>query len=405
MKYADIRKMREADLISAEQELRIARHFNLKEQDNRFLAIISGVGALLVAAGIVLLIAANWDEIPRGIKISAGLALMLGAHAGGWYLREIRGAHVKIGEALHLVGSCLFLANIGLIGQIYHLSSRPPNALLLWWLGIAPLPWILRSKAQFLLCLSAFGIWFGMEINEPGSWIFFGKDQYQVLLYSLLGLIVLGGGYRLRRTAYAEFARSGEKLGLLAFQLFFLPLTWGILYRQHSDAASLSPWILPLMAGLALVLPGLGAARLAGLSRSLQWSWTAALAGGVALIACAHYLNPQTTWTANPSHWLRWLCTAGLFLFCLVEIQVGLRRRNEFMVNLGIGFIALTMISTYLNLFGSMARTGLMFVVSGLVLMAFGVFIEKKRRDLVRQLKSPAVSSPPDPTLQTQADL
>jgi uncharacterized membrane protein len=43
---------------------------------------------VLVAAGIVLLIASNWDEIPRGVKLAVGLALMLGAHGVGWWLRE-----------------------------------------------------------------------------------------------------------------------------------------------------------------------------------------------------------------------------------------------------------------------------------------------------------------------------
>jgi uncharacterized membrane protein len=101
---------------------------------------------------------------------------------------------------LHLVGSGLFLANIALIGQIYHLSSRPPNAILLWWAGIAALPWLLRSKAQHILCLLAFGVWFGMEVNDRSSLIFFGDNEYQLLLYAALALVYLGMGYCLRRT-------------------------------------------------------------------------------------------------------------------------------------------------------------------------------------------------------------
>ena len=103
------------------------------------------------------------------MKIAAGLLLMLGFHAGGWWLREVQGKYRKTGEALHLIGSCLFLANIALIGQIYNIVSRPPNAFLLWWIGIAALPWLLRSKAQHVLLLIAFGVWFGFEVNERGG--------------------------------------------------------------------------------------------------------------------------------------------------------------------------------------------------------------------------------------------
>src|SRR5205814_2892786 len=141
------------------------------------------------------------------------------------------------GEALHLLGSGLFLANIALIGQVYHISSRPPNAFLLWWAGIAALPWILRSKAQHVLSLLAFGVWFGMEINESGSLLFFGNDEAQVIVYSLLGLVYLGLGYCLRRTSFAEFAPATEKLGLLAFLSFAYPLTWGHLYRDSTVGA------------------------------------------------------------------------------------------------------------------------------------------------------------------------
>jgi uncharacterized membrane protein len=140
MKYSDIQRLCENGLITDQQRQQIIEHFQLKEESSRFMIIISFLGAVLVAAGIVLLIAANWEEIPVGVKIVVGILLMLGAHAGGWYLREVQQRYCKTGEALHLLGAVLFLGNIALIGQIYHLSSRTPNAFLLWWLGIAALP-------------------------------------------------------------------------------------------------------------------------------------------------------------------------------------------------------------------------------------------------------------------------
>jgi hypothetical protein len=272
MKYSDIEKIQEAGLITAEQQRQIVEHFQLKEEGSKFLTVISFVGAVLVACGIILLIAANWDEIPRGVKIATGLLLMLAAHSGGWYLREVNGQYRKSGEALHLVGSGLFLGNIALIGQIYHLSARPPNAFLLWWAGIAALPWLLHSKAQHVLSLLAFGLWFGLEINQEGSPIYFGNDEYQILLYALLGLAYLGGAYCLRRTSFAEFASPMENLGLLAFQVFAYPLTWGMLYRQHEGLATVSLWIFPALAALAVLLMAVGVPALTGLSR--QWRWT-----------------------------------------------------------------------------------------------------------------------------------
>jgi len=391
MKYSDIEKIQGAGLITAEQQRQIVEHFKLKEEGSRFLAIISFVGAVLVSCGIILLIAANWDQIPRGVKIAAGLLLMLAAHGTGWYLSEVNGHYRKGGEALHLAGSGLFLGNIALIGQIYHLSSRPPNAFLLWWAGIAALPWLLRSKAQHVLCLMVFGLWFGLEINQEGSPIYFGNDEHQILLYALLGLVYLGGAYCLRRTSFAEFAPPMENLGLLAFQVFAYPLTWGTFYRQQGGLATISPWIFPALAVLALVLLAVGVASLKDLSRQWRWTWGLALAGGIALLAGQIFVAPH--WTAGydrQNNAYHWVCAVGLFVFCLLQIQVGVQRRSESLVNLGVAFIALLIIATYINLVGSMARTGLMFVIGGVFLIVFGIYLEKKRRTLMAQMKAAA---------------
>ena len=40
-------------------------------------------------------------------------------------------------------------------------------------------------------------------------------------------------------------------------------------------------------------------------------------------------------------------------------------------------FVALDIIAAYFSLFGSMARTGLMFLLSGIFLIVFGVYLER----------------------------
>ena len=436
MKHADIQKLRDAGLITEEQRRKIIEHFDLKEDGNKFLAIVSIIGAVLITAGIVLLISAHWNEIPRGVKIAAGIALMLAAHAGGWWLREkpltqslspsdgervsegrVRGNWGKTGEALHLIGSGLFLANIALIGQIYNIVSRPPNAFLLWWLGIAALPWLLRSKAQHVLLLLAFGIWFGLEVNERTGWIYCGNDERQLLLYSLLGLIYLGAGWLLRgsgraasgarsdeaslspsatvasqpRGAFADFAPPAEKLGLLAFLVFFFPLTWKEVFGWRSG--DINNWIFPALGLLAIILSALGLKNLRSLTAQWRWTWFAALIAMMIFMATAWFGLWQTDF-GGPRYyywgqsWTYLVATLALFVLCLLQIQVGLQERSEFMVNVGVIFIALDIIAAYFSLFGSMARTGLMFLISGIFLIVFGVYLEKKRRKLMKQIQT-----------------
>ncbi len=393
MKYADIQKIRDAGLITDEQRQKIVEHFQLKEDGSgKFLAIVSIIGAVLIAAGIALLIAAHWNEIPRGVKIATGLLLMLGFHAGGWWLREVHGEYRKTGEALHWIGSCLFLANIALVGQIYNIVSRPPNAFLLWWLGIAALPWLLRSKAQHVLLLIAFGIWFGFEVNERGGLIYCESDR-QVLLYALLGLVYLGAGYCLRRTPFSEFAGVTEKLGLLAFLIFVYPLTWKNFFGGWENT-EIRQWFFPALAALALLLLAAGLRNLRALTWQWRWTWFAVLLGMAVFMATVWVGCWQLDYAGGSRYFLwgeSWSYLVGslaLFVFCLMKIQIGIQERSPFLVNLGVTFIALDIIAAYCDLFGSMARTGVMFLISGIFLIVFGVYLENKRRTFMKQIKS-----------------
>ena len=390
MKISDLEKIHEAGLISGEQRDRIVAHFGLKEDGGKFLVIISFIGAVLIAAGITLLISAHWNEIPRGVKIAAGLALMLGAHGGGWWLREVRQKYRKTGEALQFLGSALFLANIALVGQIYHLESRPPNAILLWLLGIAALPWLLRSRAQFVLLLAAFCVWFGCEINERDSLIYFSNES-QILAYALLGLNFLGAGYGLRRTAFSDFAPVAEKIGALGLLVFAYPLTWaGFLAWGHNDDGQFCRWLLPMLAALGVVTTVGGARHLTALTRQWRFTWGGALAVGAGLICSAFYAPREWDWFSwgNRFDTVNAVATISLFVFCLLQIQTGLQLRSRFLVNLGVTFIGLDIVSAYFGLFGTMARTGLMFVVSGVFLILFGIYLEKKRRALMKQIQA-----------------
>ncbi len=396
MKLSDIEKIRAAALISAEQQERIVEHFKLREESNKFLIIISWIGALLVVAGIILLISANWAAIPRLVKVVIGLALMLGAHAGGWWLREVRHDFPKAGEALHFVGAGLFLANIALLGQVYNLSSRLPNAIALWFVGIAPLGWILHSKAQHVLSLLAFGVWFGMELNATDGLFYHGEggSELQTLLFALLGLCYLGASGIQRRTRFAEFSGPTEKLGLLAFNLGLYPLTWVWFGSHDSEWARKAMPLFAVMSVLALVLAAAGQRGEERLTRQWRWTWFAVQAGGVVLVLAALWWTSIArggwSWNVEDAVPIRWPASVALFVFSLMQIQVGVQVRSAFLLNLGVVMVATLIITVYFDLFGSMATTGWMFLLSGVFLIAFGIYLEKNRRKLLRRMKAVA---------------
>lgn len=139
----------------------------------------------------------------------------------------------------------------------------------------------------------------------------------------------------------------------------------------------------------------MGIKNLRALTAQWRGTWFAALFGMMIFMATVWFGCWQLDHAGGPRYfywgesWSYLAGTIALFVFCLLQIQVGLQQRSPFLVNLGVVFIALDILAAYCDLFGSMARTGLMFVVSGVFLILFGVYLEKKRRKLMKQITTP----------------
>ena len=157
-----------------------------------------------------------------------------------------------------------------------------------------------------------------------------------------------------------------EKLGLLAFLVFVYPLTWKDFFGGWENP-EIRQWVFPALGVLALLLPAIGLKNLTALTRQWRWTWFAALLGMMLFMATVWFGCWQLDHATGARYfywgesWSYLAGTLALFVFCLLQIQVGLQERSPFLVNLGVVFIALDIIAAYCDLFGSMARTGLMF--------------------------------------------
>ncbi len=97
---------------------------------------IAGLGLLAVVLGIILLISANWDLIPRGVKLGGHLALLAATAATHWWARKA--GHLRVAEGALFLFAGLVLAGIALQSQIYQLTGPVWHALLLWLLIAGP---------------------------------------------------------------------------------------------------------------------------------------------------------------------------------------------------------------------------------------------------------------------------
>src|SRR6266850_2060470 len=152
-------------LITSQQATRIAARYPPSAGwFGRPMALFSLLGAALIAAGLALVVAHNWDELHRWVKLGGLVVLMLGAHGGGLALRA-RGRRA-LGEGLLLLGGALFLLGIALVGQIYHLSGRTSDMLLLWWALLVSAGYALPSLGVLTLAALGATAWFVALITD-----------------------------------------------------------------------------------------------------------------------------------------------------------------------------------------------------------------------------------------------
>jgi uncharacterized membrane protein len=134
-------------------------------------AAIYTLGALLVGGGVISFVAWNWDALHDVAKLALGGAVMTAFHAVGWWLWRVRATWPRVGHALMLVGTLVFGADIGLVAQVFHISSSWSAGYGAWALGAAVAAWALRSAPHGCLGAALAGVWAcGWAVDHPEAW-------------------------------------------------------------------------------------------------------------------------------------------------------------------------------------------------------------------------------------------
>jgi len=221
------RRQLEADLVKwvaggvisgdAAQSIRTAR-FDA-EAASRLPAIFAMLGALMLAASVSAFVAANWQEIPRTVRLAGILIIIAGCFFPA-LLVERRGMPRGADAAITLATLC-FGAGVALVGQMYHLPADWPAGAMLIAIGglvAAALtgkngPLVIAFVAMMSWSCGRFDAWQWREIH----WAF-------LLLFVPAFLLALGRENRLLAHA-AVLALSVWLATLLVLPTDVRPLT------------------------------------------------------------------------------------------------------------------------------------------------------------------------------------
>nr|AOO91973.1 membrane protein [Rhizobium leguminosarum bv. trifolii] len=163
--------------------------------------VLMALAAVLLAAAILLVVASNWEAIPRLVRVGGILALIWLVHIAAARMLA-RGATAAAGGLL-VIGAMSFGGAISLVGQMYHLSGDEQTVMYLWF-AIATISAILfRSGA--VAVVAGFLSWASFAVyleNNDTHWIGFDPWMAPLMAVIVIGLVRYTGAERARHLSY-----------------------------------------------------------------------------------------------------------------------------------------------------------------------------------------------------------
>ncbi|HEY9697971.1 MAG TPA: DUF2157 domain-containing protein [Trichocoleus sp.] len=162
-------------LIDQAQFEQLAERYQFQSLDtvarDRFIAVVLGLGSVLVGLGAITFVAANWQAISQEVKMLLLMGLFLGVNGLGflWYQkpRSPDGREHwqnRLGQGLLLLGALILGANLTLMGQLFHSSGTAAELCLVWGLAVLAMAYSIRltSLGVLAVLLMGIGYWNGV---------------------------------------------------------------------------------------------------------------------------------------------------------------------------------------------------------------------------------------------------
>lgn len=338
------------------------------------------LGGVLLCAGVLLFVAAHWDQLSPAWRFALVLLLVAAFPASGAFTSD---RFPALAMTFYAIGTVCVGAGIFLSAQIFNLQEHWPNGILLWTIGALAGWLLLRNWTQAALLALLVPAWLA------GEW----EVRSQRLQISgrlmLEGLLLLAITYFTARTGQEDSAVrkalvwvggiSLLPLGILAFVERHEPWWW--VDRSHSSTAVLvAGWIIAICAPLALALMLRGRA-----------AWANVIAAIWVLVIGT--FSPVHAGTADTLAAYAWN-SVGIYLWAgagaLALVTWGLLERHRERINLGVAGFAVTVLVFYFSdVMDKLGRSASL-IGMGVLLLVGGWILERTRRQLVARVQGSA---------------
>jgi uncharacterized membrane protein len=345
----------------------------------RGVSLLINLGAIILAAGLVIFFASNWIEFGRAGKVISLLALTLFFYLVGFELtQEGRWHFPTLGLALVFLGCVMFGVDILLLALIYDLTAEHAWSLLLDWTVWLAVAYLLRSRLILFLGLIGIVAWFGAEVGYlwGGYWIYLGRPFHFIGLGACLAALAGIHAWRADRRFGAAYAL----VGLLLIYLSTLVLSIHDLQQGFRAVTWSGPRLVWAMLYGPYVLAALALTMLHRFWGRTRLADPPVLA--VLLLLVLLVLSTFIAWVPGRREvWFIGLLT----LLTSAGIYLGIFWESPVILNTSLVFFAVNVYTRFYEYFWDAMPKSLFFIVGGATLIAGGIWVERVRRRIVRQ--------------------
>lgn len=174
-----------AGVISSDNAGAIERHYGPVESRSNFgFVILATVGAALVGAGIILLIAHNWDDLSRSTRtLIAFIPLLVALALVGFVLTQ-RNESRPWREAVAVFDFAAVATSISLISQTYQIQGSFAEFMRVWLLVCLPVIYLLRTSVGATVYVTGTIVW--LCSREFGGFIRTSNPMFYWFLFLLI---------------------------------------------------------------------------------------------------------------------------------------------------------------------------------------------------------------------------
>jgi hypothetical protein len=280
---AELPELVTGGVLSAEAAEALRRHY--AETDSgaprRIGFVLSAIlGSLLIGAGIILLVAHNWDFLSRPVRCAIAFAPLVLSQALATFVLLRRNESAPWREAAAILNVTAIGTAIALVSQTYQIQGDFARFILVWMLLALPIVYLFRTNLGLAIYFVGATVWVLSSKNGD----FFGARPNDLWVWALLSLGV--------PAFIAHLRQDGNSYGTLLV-MTALAVAAAVALGQTDEIGARSFWRCSFAAFWTMVY-------LVGAAPFKDWRATRphpfVAAGWIGILSLAIVLSFQDTW-------------------------------------------------------------------------------------------------------------